>query len=223
MKIVIVIVILTAVLFSNGCAVIAQLGTPSPHEIKIPAEFDLAAKHDQRILVLVEQPRSLNTSINLRALMTQKINQYLGVKIEIPPESLIDYSRVSQYLSTHTDSLFLEPIEAAKSLDANSVLLVSIVKFQLNEIEGSGYYKGQLEAHAALFDTATEAKLWPQSQESKSIKVGFEIEQRGRDIAVDRLNNAFAHCITRYLYNCPKDQFKIYDDRSGIAWETWGQ
>jgi hypothetical protein len=102
-----------------------------------------------------------------------------------------------------------------KTLGADIVLLIMIEDYQLNEVAGSGYYNGFLGAQAALFETASGGKLWP----GRSIKVGFEIGERGQEEAVNRLVNACAHCITRYLYNCPEYKFKIFDEGVKAEWE----
>jgi hypothetical protein len=49
--------------------------------------------------------------------------------------------------------------------------------------------------------------------------VGFESERNGRDAAAVRLAVAAAHCVSRYLYDCPKNQFKIADEVTDIGWE----
>ena len=72
----------------------------------------------------------------------------------------------------------------------------------------------------AVYDVTKEEKLWPESEESKSIKVGFEVEQRGKEIAIKRLAAAVAHCAVRHFYDCPKNKFKIPEDRSRINWEN---
>jgi hypothetical protein len=45
----------------------------------------------------------------------------------------------------------------------------------------------------------------------------FTDEQK-LEIAVERLTAASAHCLVRYLYDCPKNEFKIADERGTIGW-----
>ncbi len=101
------------------------------------------------------------------------------------------------------------------------VLLVVVEDCELNKISEIDYYKGFLDARTVLLDVATGEKLWPESAESKTVRVGFEMESGGQAAAVRRLAAAGAHCTVRYFYNCPKDKFKIPDDRSDVAWENW--
>jgi hypothetical protein len=143
------------------------------------------------------------------------------IKLEIPPEYLVSYSELSEFRSNQPNFSLLTPMQVGEALDANMVLLVSIEDYQLREMGGTGYYKGFLSARAVLLDTATGKKLWPESVESKGAEVGFEFEQHGQEVAITRLVTACAYCITRYFYNCPKDKFKIAEDKSGIGWENW--
>ena len=117
----------------------------------------------------------------------------------------------------------LSPMEVGKALNADLVLLVVVEDYQLGELPEAGYYRAIMNVRAVLLDVATGEKLWPESAKNKSIQVGFELEQRGREIAAKRLTAACAHCIVRYLYNCSKNKFKIFDDRSNIGWKSWNK
>jgi hypothetical protein len=221
MKKVIVFSVLAAIFFYNGCGVVGLLGTPSRHERKIPAEYDLTKRKNQKILILVEQPGWLSTQANLRYYLTEAIRENLTAKVEVPPEYIISYNELSEFRSNKSDFPLLSPATVGRALGADIVLLVMLEDYQLSEVAETGYYGGFLGAQTVLFETATGEKLWPESAESKSIRVGFEVEQQGQEAAVGRLVAACAYCTTRYLYNCPKDKFKISDDRSHISWEEW--
>ena len=212
---------LAASLFHSGCGMVALIGTPSESEKKIPAEYNFAEHTNQKILILVKQPAYLTTHVNLRYHLTKAIRKELIAKVEIPPERFIDYGELSRFRSDKSNFSLLSPVEVGKALDADMVLLVAIEDSQLGKMAESNYYKGFLNAQTILLDTANEEKLWPKSTQSKDIRVGFEIEEHGREIAVSRLVNAGAYCITRYFYDCPKPKFKIADDRSGVGWKDW--
>ena len=217
---------LTAVLFQSGCGVVGLMGTPTNSEKKVPAEYDLTEHTDQKILVVVNQPGWLNAKVNLRYYLTEAIRKSLIKKIKISPEYLVPYSELSEFRSTcgranKGDFSLLSPVEMGTAFDANMVLLVIIEDYQLHEIAETNYYKGFLSAQTVLFDTATGEKLWPESAKSKGIKVGFEVEEHGREVAIARLTSACAYCTTRYLYDCPKNKFKIAEDKSGIGWGNW--
>jgi hypothetical protein len=82
------------------------------------------------------------------------------------------------------------------------------------------YYNGELGCQVILFDVESGKKLWPKDT-AKLIRVGFDFDVRGQEPALDRLANTAAYCLTRYLYDCRKDKFKIADDRSGAGWQQW--
>jgi len=209
---------LVAALFYSGCGVVGIVGTPTNYEKKIPAEYDLAEHKDQKILVLVNQPAWLNAQVNLRYYLTRAINKNLTAKVKIPPEYLVSYSELSEFRSNKSDFLSLSPVEVGEALDANMVLLVEIGSYELNRIAETSYYEGFLGVQSAFLDVATGEKIWPESAKSKSVKVGFEVETRGREIAVRRLTAASAYCLVRYFYDCPKNEFKIADERGTIGW-----
>ncbi|HUW18541.1 MAG TPA: hypothetical protein VMW16_04500 [Sedimentisphaerales bacterium] len=212
---------LAAGLSCSSCGVAGLVASPTRHERKIKAEYDLAGHKSEKMLVLVDQPAWLNAQVNLRYHLTNRIAEGLAVKFKMPSESLISYDRLSEFRSNRPDFAMLSPAEIGAALNAASVLLVRINYYSLVEMADSGYFKGLLSAECALFDAATGKKLWPEYGESKSVTVGFEVESRGQAAAVERLAGALTHCIIRYFYDCPEDKFKISEDRSDIAREGW--
>lgn len=212
--------VLAGLFFYSGCNMVGIVGTPSPYEKKIPAEYDLTKQKKQKILVLVEQPGWLDAQANLRYYLTEAICESLTTKVKVKPEYILSYDKLAEFRSKKSDFSSLSPAAVGKALGADIVLLVIIEDYQVGEVAGSGYYNGSLGTQAALFETATGDKVWPESTENKSIKVIFETGERGQEAAVKRLVNACAHCTTRYLYNCLKYKFKISDEKRDIGWET---
>ena len=224
MKKLTILIILATLFFHSGCkygGIVGILGTPSYHEIKIPAEYDLTERPDQKILTFVNQPAWLGAQANLRYYLTEAINRNLTVEVEIPSDYLVPYSELSEFRSNKEDFSLLSPTEVGEALDANMVLLVMLEDYQLDKMAEANYYKGLLSARAVLLDVATGKKLLPKLANSKSIRVGFELESRGREIAIKRLVAALAHCTTRYLYNCHKTKFNIAEDKSRTGWKEW--
>jgi hypothetical protein len=212
---------LPAVLFCNGCGAIGLLGTPTRHEKKITAEYDLAKQRKEKILVLVNQPGWLKAQANLRYYLTDAIYKELANKIKVSPRHFVPYVRLSEFRSGRRDFSVLSPIETGKALGANTVLFVAIDSYEVSRIAETPYYKSFLSVRSSLYATATGERLWPESADGKSIKVGFEVESRGREAAVERLARGVAHCTIRYFYDCPEDKFKLGDERSGVGWESW--
>jgi len=77
--------------FVSGCGMVSVMGTPTPHEIKVPPEYDLTAAKDKKVMVVVEQPLWLNTADNLRSYVTEAVNQNLANKAKLLPENLYAY------------------------------------------------------------------------------------------------------------------------------------
>jgi hypothetical protein len=203
-------------LLGNGCGFVSLLGTPSRHEGKVAAEYNLAERKSQKLLVLVNQPSWVRARTNLRFYLTEAIQAELERRIEMRPDNLVSYDEVSGFRSGRSDFAALEPWEVGKALGADMVLLVTVQDYYLADQGQTGYYKGSLGSQVLLIDAGTRAVLWPKSGDGKEIRVGFEIEPRGHETAVARLAFATAHCIVRYLYDCRQNKFKIGDDVSEI-------
>lgn len=221
MKKLTVFIVLAVVLSSGGCnygPLVGLMGTESYHERKITAEYNLAEHTDQKLLVLVDQPGWLNADVNIRYYLTKAINKNLVASVEVVAEKLVPYSGLAEFRSDEPNFSLLSPIEVGSALDANMVLLVAIEDYYLDEMGGSGYYGGFLVVRSILLDTTTGEKLWPESARGKTIKVGFDAERRGKLAAVARLATACAFCTTRYLYDCPKNKFRIIEDKTEIGW-----
>ena len=197
------------------------MGTESYDESKVPAEFDLTGRRDRTVLALVEQPGYINTNVNMRFYLTRAINSSLYMNVGIADANLPGYDRIAEFRAANPGWSTLSPVEIGSRLGADMVLHVHIEDLQLGESGEAAYLAGKLNTRAALLDVTTGERLWPDSPAGKQVKVGFEIEERGWDVAVSRLAVASAHCTTRYLYDCKKKRFRIPDDRSIVDWENW--
>ena len=224
-------IICPAILFATllslaGCklgGLVSLLGTESYHEQKIPAEFDFSKQTDKKILVLVDQPAwaLLNSQADLRYYLTKAIRTNIMIQAELKPENLLSYDKLVKFRSSQSDFSSLSPIEIGKAMDANMVLLVLIEDYQLNEMSQSSYLMGNLNTRVILYDAQTGEKLWPQQEASRSVRVSFDVETKGVEVAVSRLTAANAFCTTRYFYDCPKAKFRIYEDRTREGAEGW--
>jgi hypothetical protein len=212
---------LPLVMFYAGCSpqIIAVLGTPtSSEQVEGSAEYDLSKNKTQKILVLVDQPASFSDYANLRFYLTDIICKMLHEKAKMKPAQLVDYTLLADLRANTPDFYTLSPTQVGRQLDADLVLAVTIVDCKIRDMSEGGYVSGSLDAQASLYSVSSGAKLWPTTEQSKLVGVGFESERRGRDAAVVRLSAAAAHCITRYLYNCPKTGFQISDERTASGW-----
>jgi hypothetical protein len=200
---------------------VSVMGTPSYHELIVPAELDLAELADKRMVVFVEQPGYISANVNMRFYLTEAINSSLRKHVGIPDANLAGYDQIAEFRAANSDWSVLSAVEIGSRMGAGLVLQVYIEDLRLDEAGEAGYLKGRLNTQVALFEVSAGKKLWPESDASRKVRVGFEIEDKGWDVAVVRLAVTSAHCTTRYLYDCKKKAFRISDDRSTVGWENW--
>jgi len=216
----VVYITITVLLFVCGC-IVPVLTTPTRNEKKIPAEYNLALDENSMVVVLVQNPVWANAPVSLTSQLTTELNKNLTDKIGLKPEQIISYEKVQTYMATMQGASQLSPVGLGRAVGADLVLFAEVHEFELGKTIETDYYKGRLEGRAALFDVVSEQKLWPDSETGKTLRITFDVEKGDYDQAVDRLARSFAHCITRYLYDCTVAKFKIYEDRSGTGWKNW--
>jgi len=213
-------VTIIVLLFVCGC-IVPIFTEPTRHEKKIPAEYNLALAEDKKVVVLVENPIWANAPVSLASQLTTELNNNLTDKIGLKSEVLIPYERLQTFKAAAPDAAGLSPSELGKAVGADLVLFAEVHEFALSKTMETDYYKGLLEGRTALFDAGSGQRLWPESELGKVIRVAFDIEEGDYDKATGRLSRAFAHCVTRYLYDCPVAKFKIFEDKSGTGWKDW--
>ena len=216
--------IVLAGMFFGGCSgagLVGVMGSPTRHEKKFPAEYELTLDKGQKMLVFVEQPAWLNINVNLRYHLTEAINKAFLKRVKLKEKNLVSYSDFLKFRTSEPDFASLSPVEVGNALGVEKILYVEVEDYSLKKTHETKYYKGSLRSRAVVLDVSKGEKVWPLDDASKIIKVGFEVEERGLQAAINRLSAACAHCTTRYLYDCPMDGFKIADDRSRSGWENW--
>jgi hypothetical protein len=205
----------------GGCGLVGLVGSETPSEKKVAAEFAPAGFKDKKILVYVEQPGWLNAGVNLRYHLTDLIIATFVDKVKLRHEQFISYDELSGELAGRPGLRTMTAVEIGRELKADMVLLVSIDEFELDRVEVTNYYKGYLGAICSLSDVSSGRKLWPESDDGRSIRAGFEAASGGQTAAVARLAGAIAYCTVRYFYDCSSGKFKIGDERSSSEWKTW--
>jgi hypothetical protein len=200
---------------------VSVMTTPTRYEEETPAEYKLTDLVDKKILVFVKQPYWLDSKVNLRVHLTDAIHEQLIKNVKVSPDRLIEYDKLSKYRSGRADFSLLKPSNIGKALGADVVLYVNITEVQLESMPDTDIYNSFLSARALLIDTSSGVNLWPDQSIGKSIKVGFDMEEKGMKAAISRLSRSTAHCIVRYLYDCKLAYFKTGDDKSNPAWEYW--
>ncbi len=203
-----------------GCApgLVSVLGTPTSAEMTVTPEYDITKEKGKKILTLVEQPYFLRANPNLRYFITVGVNKILEDRAKIRPEMFISYDALAELRSSTPDFSMLTPPEVGSKLGADYVLVVTINNYQLGDKNEQGFFTGRLEAQAQLFSASTAEKLWPEMESARKVIVGFDSVRSSADAAALRLAGGAAHCVTRFLYKCPKNQFKSSDEESEIGW-----
>jgi len=221
MKLLIKVFIVCFLMFSGGCALVSSIATETASEQKVPAEYSLKTASHEKIMVYVRSKRRNQAALALRGYLTGAINARLASKtVTSKKTAVVPYAQLHKFFVASDGSLELSPQQVAKALGADAVLVVDIVDYKLSAITGSSLYTGLLRARATLYDATGEA-VWPISGTGKNVAVGFDVESGGSGQALTRLANAGAHCIVRYFYNCPKDQFKIFEETAGVGTDSW--
>lgn len=215
------VIFLFSVIFSSGCGLIAMMGSETPSEKEVPAEFKLADKEGQKMLVLVNQPAWIGAPPVLRGELTDMINKKLVENVKLNSSNIIDYKTLSDFRAKRVDFSMMSEAQIGKALGANFILLLVLDGCSMSKLPDTDYYKGLLEGQAVLIDVETDKKLWPQQGGTKVVRVGFEVEVSGAATALRRLAGSMAHCVTRYFYDCPNHRFKTADDKSDVVWESW--
>ncbi|MGA2679833.1 MAG: hypothetical protein ABSF37_11130 [Sedimentisphaerales bacterium] len=214
---------LPLVLFYAGCDAVGLVGvisTPTSSEAGASAEYDLSKNKNQKILVFVDQPTYLRDYPNLRFYITDTTTKILQDKdrARISPSLFIDYQALADLRVNEPKFSAFSPSQIGEKLGADLVLVITVTDCKVRDIPEGGYVSGSLDAYAALYMVSSGEKLWPTTEHSRLVQVGFESERRGRDAAVVRLAAAASRCVTRYLYNCPKAGFKVSDERTASGW-----
>jgi hypothetical protein len=209
-----------ALLPQAGCApgIVSVLTTPTSAEMTVPPEYDITKEKGKKILTLVEQSYFLRANPNLRYFITIGINKIFEDRAKIKPEMFISYDALAELRSSTPDFSILTPAEVGSKLGADFVLVVTINNYQLDDKNEPGFFAGRLEVQAQLFSVSPAEKLWPAMEPARRVVVGFESARGGADTASLRLAGDVARCVTRYLYNCLKNEFKSADETSEVGW-----
>lgn len=217
MRKIVVFPVITVLLFIYGC-IVPVLTTPTRHEKKIPAEYNITVHEDKKLMVIVYSPDWVRAPANITSEITGELEEKLTEELKLEPENIILYENLKPKESLHSAP---PTPEIGKNFGADLVLFAEVHEFALSKMIETDYYVGRITGRAAVFDADTGQRLWPDSEHGKLIRIAYDVEEGDYDQAFDRLVRSFAHCVTRYLYDCPVPKFKIFEDKSGTGWRDW--
>ena len=203
--------------WSGGCNVVGWIGTPTPHEKKVPAEYELY-RTESRILVFVDQARSSSVGFHVRGALDAAVIGYLANMVRIDTNNIIapvgyTPSRVQAYAG-------LSPAQIGQKAGADLVLYIRIDKYELEQMDSQGFFSGRLVTRSVLVDVDSAKILWPASKEARLNRIKVELETHGREAISNRLMSGAAHCITRYFYDCPGDRFRWGDEQKRYKFDN---
>jgi hypothetical protein len=217
--------IAAATAFWAGCGLIGGttgiLSSETRSEKVTSAEFNLA-KTDGNVVVVVSQPAWVKAPFDMRMKLTDAVNAAFEEKAKIKKDRLIPYANVQKCRMELPDEKREDPFEIASKLNAQYLLAVQITDFELNTFAEEDLFNGMMITKSCLFD-ANRNKMWPQDANEgfRQTAVGFEDEKSTVELAVSKLTAAAAHCITRYLYNCKTEKFRIPEEQKELDFYNW--
>jgi hypothetical protein len=212
MKKILILIVLFLPFVLSGCQGLASLGTPTSYEQKIPAEFNLSEYKTNKILILVKSSSIADNQDKVSLYLNKSIGAMLLSNKAVKPEQLIPFSELEKYRNSEFLFDIKKPVEVGKALNADLVLTAEIIDLKLENLGGTDFYEGSLTVRASIADIASSQVLWTADGSGKLVKVGFDVENSGLEAAAKRLAVSASHCITRYLYDCRKASFKIYEE-----------
>ena len=221
----VIVILLTAMAtaFLPGCggigAITGNVSSEAPSEKVTKAEFNLAAT-DGKVLVFVNQPGWIKTPMDLRVSLTNALNLSLEEKAGLKKERLIPYADVLKLRMAMPNDKKDDPLEIGPRLNAQYILAVQVMAFDLSTFAEKDFFNGQMITKACLYDRKG-TKLWPAGEGYKEVKVAFDVEKGTIESAVERLSAATSYCITRYFYNCKTNHFRIAEEQKELDSDKW--
>ena len=183
----IALIIIGFMLVTSGCTRIAALATilstPGRHERKVTAEYNISEQKNKKVLVLVQQSSWIDCDYNLQYYLTKRINDILTKKAGLSAGNIIDYDSLFEVRSDATNFSMWSLADTGNKLGANFILLVTIEQYLIESMPLTEFINGSMSANAAVFTVEGEERLWPASEQSRLIKVGFEAGKDNKQLS----------------------------------------
>lgn len=215
-------ILLTGITFGlTGCGLVGLLASPTRSEQKVPAEFKFNKSKDTRVAVFVKQPYRVGMQVNLRYFITTAVNRRLVGDAGMKPKQVTGYSDIADVIDSRDQIQWMDDKELIDLFDVDFLIVVDIDEFSVQQMAAEEYYKGKLGGNCYLLSSRRGGRVWPRTRNSKNIRVGFELGEKGRQPALERLASSYSHCLVRYFYDCPVNRFESADDRNRHNLEQW--
>lgn len=196
-----------AIMYCGGCNVAGFIAAPTSHEKKIPAEYNLRGSK-QKIMVYVDEGRATRAGFNFRAKVDETIGFYLTKRVKVKKDLIVKYDQYLPSRELKIADVQLSPAQIGAKAGADIVLYVRLEKYELHQMDERGFFTGSLVTRSLLIKTDDGQVLWPSEAGGKVVRVKVPFEKDGSEKTLEILSRSMSHCITRYLYNCPSDEFR---------------
>ncbi len=132
----------------SGCNLLTPIAFLGPHQRKVPAEFDKL--EGKRTLIMVwAEPETLFDYPHVRL----ELATYIGDKLAagLKDCDLVDPRHVEDYLERTLDATF-DPEKVGAQFDADAVLYVELLKFQIRDPYSPDLVRGQVNSTVTVYD-----------------------------------------------------------------------
>lgn len=212
-KLTLCVVFLVQMFLCQGCTILGFLTTPGPFEKGIKPNCDLKSLLQQKTLfVWVESLPGSGADAGVAGQLNQAILAQLRKKARISEKNLLP--QTASYPAVYGRSQ--TPAALGRQAGAGLVLYVRLENFEVINLHGDKIYSGQMRARAVLIDSQTEKIVCPEEAKGIVADVATDLSTGGREDLVITLSTAAAHCVVRHFYTCPKQEYRINEERSTL-------
>ncbi|HSV27380.1 MAG TPA: hypothetical protein VLH60_05755 [Sedimentisphaerales bacterium] len=199
---------------ASGCF----LASPTSFEQNVPAEFKVARALPGRLAVIVQGGPDNQTRQRFSDILLRELESKAGMrKNRLVPTSQIDALRRQDehaYLGMTSSQ-----IGAAVGVD--TVLVVRIMNYSLYPLPLDSYYDCSITVSAMLVDVPSGTIVWPQDGVSRQVQLVLETQRGDAATVGARMLALAAHGVVRYLYDCPKRNFRVRGEKRGNVWDEY--
>jgi hypothetical protein len=212
-KLTLCVVFLVQLFLCQGCNIFGFLATPGPFEKGVTPDCDLKPLLKQKtVFVWAESLPGSGADAGVARQLNQAILTQLRKKAGISEKSLLTQAALHTAVYDRSQT----PAALGRQAGADLVLYVRLEEFEVINLHGDKIYSGQMLARAILIDSQTEKIVCPAGAEGIVADVATDLSTVGREDMVMTLSAAAAHCIVRHFYTCPKNEYRVNEERSTL-------
>lgn len=204
----IIILISLPFVFCGGCKLAALAVTPGPYDRKVPAEYNIKDRQDDKILVIVEESAGVRAGLVFREELAKAFNARLLGMVKLKRENVIVCKESDYFKKNGKMFSQVSPMQIGRDLGAGMVLYVNVINFELRPSGMEDLFLGSLAVRSMLVDANEKKILWPADGNPRLIRMAIDIETKGAGQVKEKLFSSTAHGVLRYLYDVRVRHFK---------------